>query len=87
MGNKSFREKAEDVVGSACHFLAGLLTAFFVLVHPVLSLLGFAGFWIYEIIQWKVKGDPPLAEGRTFLFGYFLGGLLLKILIVGAPYY
>jgi len=80
-------EKEESPIGMVCHFIAGLLTAFIVLVHPALSIIGFLGFSLYEVMQWIIKGDPPLTELKTFLFGFFLGAFLLKFLIVGTPFF
>lgn len=66
-----------DVVA---HFLAGLLSALAVLVNPVLSVLGFLIFWLYELNEELHLKDAFYEELREYACGFFLGVVILLVL-------
>jgi hypothetical protein len=68
---------AYKLLCSVSHFLAGLLSSLAVIVSPVLTVIGFLVFLIYELDEeWKLT-DPAYEEIREYGIGYFLGVALL----------
>jgi len=64
-------------IHTLAHILSGLLTALSTLVHPVLSVLGFTVFFVYEATERKVLGDQMFVEMREFGYGFFTGIIIL----------
>jgi len=63
--------------GKYVHFLAGFITACSVLVHPILVVLGFLGFELYEFLNYFQEADWPTAETEEFMVGFFVAVVLL----------
>ena len=67
---------------SASHFLAGLLSSLAVAVSPVLTVVGFLVFLIYELDEeWKLN-DVAYEEIREYGAGFFLGIAVLLVITV-----
>ena len=61
------------------HCLAGLLTSSASLIDPSLAWIGFAGFELYENLQYLKKDDWAIGETREYMAGFFAGILLLLV--------
>lgn len=60
------------------HFLAGLLSSLSVLISPILSIIGFVGFELYENLQYlKSEEDWAIHETLDFMKGFFSGIVVL----------
>jgi hypothetical protein len=68
---------AYKLLCSISHFLAGLLSSLAAAVSPVLTVVGFIVFLIYELNEeWKLS-DPAYEEIREYGAGFFLGVAIL----------
>lgn len=63
--------------GQVAHFLAGLLSSLSVLISPMLTLIGFVGFEIYENLQYLRSEDWAICETLDFMKGFFSGIVVL----------
>lgn len=71
----SFREDLDILA----HYLSGLLSCLSVLIHPVLSAVGFAGFLLYEMSEAWGKDAWFDQELREFMSGFFIGVAVLLV--------
>jgi hypothetical protein len=73
---------AYKLLCSVSHFLAGLLSSLAVAVSPVLTVVGFLVFLIYELDEeWKLE-DYAYEEIREYGAGFFLGVAILLAITV-----
>jgi len=63
--------------GQVAHFLAGLLSSLSVLISPMLTLIGFVGFELYENLQYLRSEDWAIHETLDFMKGFFSGIVVL----------
>lgn len=67
------------------HALAGFLTPLFIYVHPVLTVLAFLAFMIYELEEWIQIRDKAYRDIAQYSAGFYLSSVILLILYgVGA---
>ncbi|MBW2675493.1 MAG: hypothetical protein JRD89_19135, partial [Deltaproteobacteria bacterium] len=45
--------------------------------HPILVVLGFLGFELYEFLNYFQEADWPTAETEEFMVGFFVAVVLL----------
>jgi len=61
------------------HIFSGFLSCWGILIDPSLAWIGFAGFEIYENLQYLKKDDWAIGETREYMAGFFAGILLLLV--------
>lgn len=64
------------------HILSGFLSALSVILSPVLTVIGFAGFEIYENLQYLKSEDWAVSETLEFMEGFFAAVVLMLFLRV-----
>jgi len=69
----------KELLYKTIHFLAGFLTAVFIRVHFVLSLLAFLVFFLYEVDEEKLLGDSYFEELCEYGVGLYLAGLIMYL--------
>ena len=62
------------------HVLAGLVTPWFVLIHPVLAVLAFLAFVTYELEEFVEIRDKAHRDLNQYAVGLFIGSVLLLLL-------
>jgi len=73
---------AYKLLCSISHFLAGLLSSLAVAVSPVLTIIGFLVFLIYELDEeWRLS-NAAYEELREYGVGFFLGVAILLAITV-----
>ena len=76
------RVRTECIKCSVAHFVGGLLVAIISPLIPVLSVISFLGFIIYELDEdWHIS-DQAYKDIKMFLFGMFTG--MIAILLCSA---
>jgi len=68
---------AYKLLCSLSHFMAGLLSGLAAAVNPVLTIVGFAVFLIYELDEEWNLNDTAYEEIREYGAGFFLGVAIL----------
>lgn len=67
---------------SAGHIFGGMITAVFAIYAPLLSLLLFSGFTIYEWVEQEKINDDMYRDYVEFLLGMFVIAAILCITII-----
>jgi len=66
---------------SVAHFVGGFLASFISKAAPLAATFVFAGFFLYEIIEFMVLHDIVWKDIREFLIGLTLGAVALYLLL------
>ena len=74
--------RVSSELAKACHVLSGLFTSLTYLISPILCLISFLLFMIYEVGQYWYKDDSPSEEIREFALGFYSGLLVLLVLFL-----
>lgn len=64
------------------HVLVGALTVGLIFIHPVLTVVGFLAFFIYQIREAQTIGDLDFADMKEWMLGYFIAGAVLLYLFI-----
>lgn len=76
------RDMRPEGLNSLSHYVVGVLTVVAYLFSPVLSVLSFTLFFVYEVGQYWYEEDQPSKEIREFGVGFYLTLLLLFYIYV-----
>jgi len=76
----------KDIIFSLAHITFGFLASVSVLINPVLTVINFLIFLVYEMDQdWRL-GDYAYQELREYGFGFGLGIIVMLITLFNNIY-
>jgi hypothetical protein len=71
-----------DILLSLAHIIFGFLASVSILIHPVLTIINFLIFLVYEMDQQWTISDHAYQELREYGLGFGLGVVFLFILML-----
>lgn len=75
------RDMSFDGMNSLAHYVIGVTTVVALLLHPVMPVVMFATFIIYEVGQYYYEEDQPCKEIREYAVGLHIA--LIVLLLIG----
>ena len=77
--NRSIKSKGKKIIAllkKLAHIFGGFLTGLLSVSNPVLAVIFFIAFLVYEMDEEKVLGDACFEELREFMYGIVIFILL-----------
>jgi hypothetical protein len=75
-----------DILFSLAHITFGFLASVSVLISPVLTVINFLIFFVYEMDQEWTISDEAYQELREYGFGFGLGVVVMLITLLSKIY-